>query len=91
MRNSNDKKKKKKPAAAAKDDPRPPVKAKRNRKLTLKAASQKNHLQDDTDSEGARSDNEADDEKDDIESVFYLRVIGELLTFDLCAAGRMSS
>ena len=90
MRNSNDKEKKKKPAAAAKDD-RPPVKAKRDRKLTSKAASRKNHLQDDTDSEGARSDNKADDEKDDIESVSYLQVIGELLTFDLCTAGRMSS
>jgi hypothetical protein len=91
MRNSNDKEKKKKPAAAAKDNPGPPVKAKRDQKLTSKAASQKNYLQDDTDSEGARSDNEADDEKDDIESVSYLRVIGELLTFDLCTAGRMSS
>ena len=72
---NNDKKKKKKTAksqpAVAKEDPT--AKPKRAWKLISKAASRKNHLQDDTESEMVSSD-DGDDvgkgEKEDIESVF---------------------
>ena len=71
MKNSNDKKKKKKKKPAknqpAKTDA--PEKAKHARKLTSKATSCKNHLQDDIDREAVSSDNEGDDQKEDIESV----------------------
>jgi hypothetical protein len=69
MKNSNDKEKKKKPAKNQPVKTDAPAKAKRARKLTSKAASRKNHLQDDTDSEAVSSDNEGDDQKEDIESV----------------------
>lgn len=72
MKNSNDKEKKQKPAKH-----RPAVgakaeslaKAKCAQKLTSKATFRKNHLQDDTDSEAASSDNEGGNQKEDIESV----------------------
>ena len=54
---------------------KPPAKAKCARKLTSKAASQKNHVQDDTDSSdkgGGGDDGEdgGEDVQEDIESVF---------------------
>ena len=83
---NNDKKKKKKTAksqpAGAKDDPTP--KPKRAQKLTSKAASHKNHLQNDTDSEMASSDNGDDDkkgEKEDIESVFCSQHESQLVSY----------
>jgi len=66
MKNSKDKEKKKKPAKNQPAKTNAPAKAKRAQKLTSKAASWKNHLQDDIDSEAVSSNNEGDDQKEDI-------------------------
>jgi hypothetical protein len=73
-------------AVAAKAKPPAKAKPRRARKLTSKAASRKNHMQDDTDSsdEGGGDDGEDGDVlQEDIESVFCLqREADKLLTFD---------
>lgn len=74
-------------AVAAKAKPPAKAKPRRARKLTSKAASRKNHMQDDTDSsdEGGGDDGEdgGDVLQEDIESVFCLqREADKLLTFD---------
>jgi hypothetical protein len=75
MGNSTDKEKKKKSAAAAKAKPPAKAKPRRARKLTSKAASRKNHMQDDTDSSDEGGDGDDGDDggdvlQEDIESVF---------------------
>jgi len=91
MGNSTDKEKKKTPAelqSAAATKAKPTAKAKHARKLTSKAASRKNYMQDDTNSSdkgGGGEDGEDGGEnlQEDIESVFCSqREADKLLIFD---------